>query len=125
LTAWKQEQDQLLKKLVNKWNESPRVFTNQFGSPLKADYCSSWWPKFRRRAGLPENVTFHGLRHSSASLLLSQGMSIADISKRLGHSTVNTTAAIYLHGQRSSDAVAASKMDDLITRIQNEDDEKE
>lgn len=121
LAQWKSEQDELRSRLINKWNGSPRVFTNQFGSPLKADYCSSWWPKFRRKAGLPENVTFHGLRHSSASLLLAQGLSIADVSKRLGHSTVNTTAAIYLHGQTSSDAVAATKMDDLINSFQKDD----
>ncbi|MGL5271768.1 MAG: tyrosine-type recombinase/integrase [Selenomonadaceae bacterium] len=57
------------------------------------------------------------LRHASASLLLAQGLSIADVSKRLGHSTVNTTAAIYLHGQSSSDSIAATKMDQLISSI--------
>jgi integrase len=117
LKRWDIEQKQLKMQLGEKWPEETRIFTNKLGSPLKADYCSSWWAKFRKESGLPDNVTFHGLRHSSASLLLAQGMSIADVSKRLGHSTINTTAAIYLHGQKASDAVAANKMDILISGI--------
>ena len=117
LSTWQEEQGHCRELLENKWVESGRVFTSRLGTPLKADYCSSWWPKFRKRAQLPNNVTFHGLRHSSASLLLAQGLSIADVSKRLGHSTVNTTAAIYLHGQSSSDSIAATKMDQLIRSI--------
>lgn len=119
LKKWNHEQKELRIELGSKWIKSDRVFTSKLGNPLKADYCSSWWPKFRKESGLPSNVTFHGLRHSSASLLLAQGLSIADVSKRLGHSTINTTAAIYLHSQNASDVVAADKMDDLINGIKN------
>jgi integrase len=42
-------------------------------------------------------ISMHGLRHSHASLLLYAGVSIATVSRRLGHSTMNTTQRIYLH----------------------------
>lgn len=46
--------------------------------------------------GLP-NVTLHGLRHTYASLLHSQGVGMAHISAELGHSNLTTTANIYTH----------------------------
>ena len=40
---------------------------------------------------------FHDLRHSCASLLFSQGVSLKEIQAWLGHSTIGTTANIYTH----------------------------
>jgi len=49
-----------------------------------------------KKANIPV-ISLHGLRHSHASLLLYAGVSIATVSRRLGHSTMNTTQRIYLH----------------------------
>lgn len=49
-----------------------------------------------KHAGIPV-ITVHGLRHTHASLLLYGGVSAASVSKRLGHSSINTTEKIYLH----------------------------
>ena len=42
-------------------------------------------------------ISIHGLRHTHASLLLYAGVSIASVSKRLGHASMNTTQEVYLH----------------------------
>jgi integrase len=42
-------------------------------------------------------ITFHGLRHTHASVLLYQGVSVLSVSKRLGHANITTTQATYLH----------------------------
>lgn len=42
-------------------------------------------------------ITFHGLRHTHASVLLYKGVSVLSVSKRLGHSNITTTQATYLH----------------------------
>lgn len=49
-----------------------------------------------REANVPE-ISVHGLRHTHASLLLYGGVSVAGVSKRLGHSSINTTQKVYLH----------------------------
>ena len=49
-----------------------------------------------RNAGIPV-ITVHGLRHTHASLLLFAGVSIASVSRRLGHSNMTTTQKTYLH----------------------------
>ena len=42
-------------------------------------------------------ITVHGLRHTHASLLLYNGVSIASVAKRLGHADMTTTQKTYLH----------------------------
>ncbi len=49
-----------------------------------------------KKAALEKNVTLHGLRHSIATHLLQSGMSIEDIAKFLGHSSLVSTQ-IYTH----------------------------
>ena len=52
--------------------------------------------KHCKRAGVPV-ITIHGLRHTHASLLLFAGVSIASVSRRLGHASMTTTQETYLH----------------------------
>lgn len=42
-------------------------------------------------------ISVHGLRHTHASLLLFAGVSIASVSRRLGHANMTTTQNTYLH----------------------------
>ena len=49
-----------------------------------------------KKAGVPP-VSIHGLRHTHASLLIYEGVSIQIVAKRLGHATTTTTQETYLH----------------------------
>lgn len=49
-----------------------------------------------KKVGIPI-ITVHGLRHTHASLLLFAGVSIASVSRRLGHASMTTTQETYLH----------------------------
>ena len=42
-------------------------------------------------------ISVHGLRHTHASLLLYEGVSVASVAKRLGHSNTTTTQETYIH----------------------------
>ena len=52
--------------------------------------------RYCRMAGVPE-ITYHGLRHTHASIWLYSGVSVPSVSKRLGHSSIATTQKVYLH----------------------------
>lgn len=52
--------------------------------------------KFSEENDLP-HIHPHAFRHSCASLLFSQGVSLKEIQAWLGHSTIGTTANIYTH----------------------------
>lgn len=43
------------------------------------------------------SITSHQFRHSHATFLLSKGIMINEVSRRLGHSKVSTTLDIYTH----------------------------
>jgi integrase len=66
----------------------PPVTRRQFGS---------WFNKARDTAGLPANFTPHTLRHVFASVALAGGIPITDVSKWLGHRSIQITYAIYGH----------------------------
>ncbi|MEE8830343.1 MAG: tyrosine-type recombinase/integrase [Leuconostoc gelidum] len=42
-------------------------------------------------------MTFHELRHTHASFLLSKDIAIQYVSERLGHADVNITLSVYAH----------------------------
>ncbi|KRL79750.1 site-specific integrase [Ligilactobacillus equi] len=42
-------------------------------------------------------ISVHGLRHTHASLLLYNGVSVASVARRLGHADINTTQSVYIH----------------------------
>ena len=51
--------------------------------------------------------TFHSLRHSHGSALIASGWDLEEVSARLGHEDVTTTARIYVHAYESSKRSAA------------------
>ena len=73
------------------------IFASPDGTPLKPDSVSASVSLLCRRIGLPKGVSLHTLRHSHGSVLLADGIDLATVSERLGHSSVRVTADIYSH----------------------------
>ncbi|OIM50295.1 site-specific integrase [Oenococcus oeni] len=61
-----------------------------------------------------KDVTFHALRHSHASYLLSKGVSIQYVSERLGHSNVGITENVYSHLLKTLRENEEKKITDLM-----------
>ncbi|MFC7686656.1 tyrosine-type recombinase/integrase [Ureibacillus sp. GCM10028918] len=49
------------------------------------------------------NIRFHDIRHTHASILISAGIDIVKISKRLGHANPKITLEFYAHLLPNSD----------------------
>lgn len=64
---------------------------------------------------LPE-ITLHGLRHTSATLLISDNIDIRTVSARLGHSQTSTTMNIYAHALKEKDVTAANSLEEMLIR---------
>ena len=62
---------------------------------------------------LPD-IRFHDLRHTCASLLLANGISMKEIQEWLGHSSYNTTANIYAHVDSSSKENSANTISNIF-----------
>lgn len=104
-------QDQQRSRMGDAWrNAHDLVFTTDFGGPIFPDSVSSWFSAFIRRSGLPK-VTVHSLRHTYASLMISDGVPLVVVSHQLGHALTSTTANIYAHVISSAEAKAADIFD--------------
>lgn len=64
---------------------------------------------------LPD-IPLHGLRHTSATLLISQNIDVKTVSNRLGHSQASTTIDIYTHALKQLDKKAAETLDELLVK---------
>ena len=72
------------------------VFCHPNGAPLDPDRVTQTFWSMARRAGL-RDFRFHDLRHTHASLMLSQGVHLKIVSERLGHSSIAVTGDLYSH----------------------------
>ena len=69
-----------------------------------------------KRAGLPESIRFHDLRHAAATLMLAAGVDAKTASARLGHSNMIITLDLYTHAVRSLDDQAAARIAAALRR---------
>ena len=80
------------------------------GRQLREDYVSKRFKKCVRLAGLNDKLHFHSLRHTFATWLVQEGVSIYEVQKLLGHSSISVTQ-IYSH-------LAASELHGAVNKIQ-------
>jgi site-specific recombinase XerD len=78
------------------WSDSELVFTTPTGRPLDPANLTRRFRSFLDRAGL-RRICFHDLRHSTATLLLEQGVDLVVIKELLGHAHIGVTAGVYAH----------------------------
>ena len=98
------------------WDDHDLVFTNGIGRPVEArNLIRTSYAPLLVRAGVPR-VKFHALRHSAATLLLSQGIHPRIVADLLGHSTTSLTMDVYSHVSLDMQASAAEAMDRLFQR---------
>ena len=81
--------------------------------PLHAGNVLRDWHAALLVAGLPR-MPFHQLRHGYATLMLQDGMDIAVVSKSLGHSTITTTADVYMHLTPATSRQVAERMGAIL-----------
>lgn len=113
LKHFKKHQAEERLKLGDKWQASDLLFTTWAGKPMFPNEMSSWFPRFLAKHQLP-HLPFHGLRHTSATLLIAEGATATDLSRRLGHSTTSTTMNIYAHSLQKADTLLAQKMNSIL-----------
>ncbi len=78
------------------WQPSEHVFTTTRGGPIDPTNLSRAFNTLLRKAGL-RRIRFHDLRHSTATLLLEQGVELVVIKELLGHAHIGVTATVYAH----------------------------
>jgi integrase len=89
--------------------ESEYVFTKRTGGPYHPQYISKLLSKVSQRLGLPR-LTAHGLRHTSATLMLANGVPPKVAAERLGHADAMLFTNLYSHVTPTMQRDAADKI---------------
>ena len=98
------------------------IYVNELGELMKPGYLTAKLPEILEENGM-RRIRFHDLRHSCASLLLANGVSLKDIQAWLGHSTISTTANIYVHQEFTSKINSANAILQLLPMDKKESEQ--
>lgn len=104
-------------------NPHKLLFMNTRGDVPSSNGINKVLANELRRIKAGKIITFHGLRHTHASYLLAKGSKIEYVSKRLGHSSIETTMKVYAHMMRETEQdeiQKAVKSLETITKVKKD-----
>jgi integrase len=107
----KERQQKCRKDCKNFYNKKydDYICVDDVGDLIKPSYVSDHFSLVLEKSNL-RHIWFHDLRHSCASLLLANGVSMKEIQEWLGHSNFATTANIYAHLDYSTKVASANTL---------------
>jgi integrase len=94
-----------------------RLFVGVKGSTPRRGHWTKTWRAAKKRAGVPEAVHFHDLRHTGNHLAAASGASTRELMGRMGHASMRA-ALIYQHRTADRDRLIAVALDALIDAAQ-------
>ena len=115
LRRWKAAQGRERLAAGEMWEggTDPHLFANELGEPVRPETLSEWFLKAQEPLDLPR-LTFHGMRHTSGSILLSDDEQLHVVSERLGHASIAITGDIYAHVLKGQRTQAARKIGEAL-----------
>lgn len=104
------EQQAVNKRLFgSEYEDNDYIFKWENGKLFRPDTVTRTVERHLRDKGLSE-ITYHSLRHSTASILYDMGWDILDIKHWLRHSSIDVTADIYTHISQNRKASLSKKL---------------
>jgi integrase len=101
-------------KLSSGGKDDNLVFPNEAGEPMNySNMVQRYFRKGLRDAEINQ-IRFHDLRHTYASLLLAQGENIKYVQTQLGHSSPTVTLNVYAHLMKSENQEAVCRLENAI-----------
>lgn len=106
-----------LKKYVNQYYAKKKKIGYLFEGNQNAEHISSgtiinYFTSLKAKYNLPENMSFHSLRHSFATNFIKNGGDVFVLKSMLGHASLNTTN-IYVHIGRDFNNLAGINYGEL------------
>lgn len=98
---------------LDAWKGAGWIVHSRHGARVNKDTPSKWFRKFADAHGY-QGLTFHGLRHVHASVLLQHHVDLQSVSSRMGHSDPSVTLRAYVDAMPARDQEAAATMDQLL-----------
>lgn len=93
------------------------LFRTPVGHLFQRNNAGEEWRGIRKRAGLPDSMTLHTLRHTFASNLIASGCDVVTVQRALGHSQPSITLNVYSHLWPSAEDKTRAATADLMASI--------
>ena len=113
LLEQKEQQKEREKIMGSYYFKSDYVCTWADGKVIQPNYLTRSFHKILQKSDLPM-VRLHDLRHSTASNLIEQNVSIVTVASWLGHSSPTTTLNFYAHSNIEQKKKAANVIDSML-----------
>lgn len=85
-------------KLAELWQDHDLIFPNQTGFLFNpSNLRNRSFKRIKSRSGVREDLRFHDLRHTCATILLCEGVNVKVVSEMLGHASITITLNTYSH----------------------------
>ncbi len=99
-------------RLSNIWQDEDLVFAGETGSPMNpSNLRNRSFRRIKARSGVRQDLRFHDLRHTCATLLLRRGVHVKVVSEMLGHASITITLNTYSHVLPDMQDTAADAME--------------
>ncbi len=100
--------------------EHELVFCNELGDPICPRGLTRHYERLLKKAGLEGKVTFHGLRHTFATLSLEEGAAARTVQEALGHHAAAFTLDVYSSVTSRMKKEATDKIGNLMASCLSE-----
>jgi integrase len=99
-------------RLSGRWQNLGLVFPTATGSLFNpSNLRNRSFVRIKARSGVREDMRFHDLRHTCATLLLGRGVNAKVVSEMLGHASITITLNTYSHVLPDMQDTAADAME--------------
>ena len=105
--------DILKSKQQREYGLTEYVFSSPNGSPISPDSVLNMLHRVLKRAG-KEEIRYHDLRHTFATLAIQNGVDIKTVSQMLGHYSAGFTLDTYAHVTTAMQKDAAAKVGSFL-----------
>jgi integrase len=105
---------ELLRKHIGN-KKAGLVFTTSEGNYIHPRSFQRSFDMLLKKASLPK-IRLHDMRHSSCSLLITNGCDLKTVSQLIGHANTRVTTDIYLHSTMANKRQAINILDSLLTK---------
>ena len=114
LLELKKKQQKQMGFLADFYKDNNLVFANQVGKLYNpSNFNNRFFQPILKEANIKRRITFHDLRHTHATLLLSKGISPKVVQERLGHSSITVTMDVYSHVTQDLQESAVEMLSDV------------
>ena len=113
LAEWKARQAGYLAIIKLCQSGETPVVCSSMGERIPLARFERWWRSHRKKLGF-EELHYHELRHTQATLLLANGTDVKTVQARLGHANASLTLNWYAHPLEENDKKAANLLGEVL-----------